>query len=231
MVWRPLSRSGDVGIGRPVKKGDGEGSAATRRPVIVLYSERDQLIDHCVRMVLKEKEINVEIQFVDDECPPELEGQNPYGKILTLIDRDLVLYEANIIMEYLDDRYPHPPLLPIEPGGRARNRQLRYRIREDMYSLAARLDSDNEIKAASAKRILRDHLTTIAPMFAHRKYFLSDEFTLVDCCMAPLLWRLTHYGIKLPPSARSLQAYGRRMFKRPSFARCLSDVEKEYRRL
>ncbi len=203
-------------------------SVANRRSVMVLYSDSTSPIGHCVRIVLAEKDINVEINYVDDERPEELNDLNPYNSVLTLIDRDLVLYDAGIIMEYLDERFPHPPLLPVDPVTRAGNRQLRFRVMQDLYSVLDDLAGENEIAAANAKKILRDHLTAIAPAFSQKLYFMSDEFTLVDCCMAPLIWRLSYYGIKLPMSARPLIQYADRLFERETFQTSLSEMEKEY---
>ena len=164
-------------------------SVANRRSAMVLYSDTTSPLGHSVRIVLAEKDINVEINYVDDERPEELAELNPYDSILTLIDRDLVLYDEQIIMEYLDERFPHPPLMPVDPVSRANNRQLRYRVMRDLYALIDDLYNDNEIAAANARKDLRDHLTAIAPAFGQKPYFMSDEYSLVDCCMAPLLWR------------------------------------------
>ncbi len=205
-------------------------SIANRRSLMVLYSDTDSPIGHAVRIVLAEKDVNVEINYIgeEDTKPEELSELNPYNSILTLIDRDLVLYDAQIIMEYLDERFPHPPLMPVDPVTRASNRQLRFRVMEDLYSVVDELDSDNDIAAANAKKVLRDNLTAIAPTFSQMPYFMSEEYSLVDCCMAPLLWRLSQYGIKLPMSAKPLQQYADRLFERESFKESLSPVEKEY---
>ena len=205
-------------------------SVANRRSLMVLYSDSISPIGHAVRIVLAEKDVNVEINFIneDDAKPEELNELNPYNSILTLIDRDLVLYDAQIIMEYLDERFPHPPLMPVDPVTRASNRQLRYRVMRDLYAVVDELDSENEIAAANAKKVLRDNLTSIAPAFTQMPYFMSEEYTLVDCCMAPLLWRLSLYGIKLPMSAKPLQQYADRLFERDAFKTSLSPVEKEY---
>ena len=147
--------------------------------------------------------------------------------MLTLIDRDLVLYDEQIIMEYLDERFPHPPLMPVDPVSRANNRQLRYRVLRDLYSLVNDLSSDNEIAAANARKELRDNLTAIAPAFLQKPYFMSDEYSLVDCCLAPLLWRLDNYGIKLPVSAKTISEYADRLFERDAFKTSLSERESE----
>jgi RNA polymerase-associated protein len=202
---------------------------ANRRSLMVLYSDKVSPIGHAVRIVLAEKDVNVEINYIEDNDRPEiLNDLNPYNSILTLIDRDLVLYDAQIIMEYLDERFPHPPLMPVDPVNRAGKRQLRYRVMTDLYSVLDELDGDNEIVAANAKKILRDNLTAIAPAFAQTPYFMSEDYTLVDCCLAPLMWRLTQYGIKLPMSGKPLQQYADRLFERRAFNTSLSAVEKEY---
>lgn len=206
-------------------------SVANRRSVMVLYSDTNSPIGHGVRIVLAEKDINVEINYIkgEEELPEELVDLNPYNSVLTLIDRDLVLYDAQIIMEYLDERFPHPPLMPVDPVTRANNRQLRYRVIRDLYSVLDDLNGENEIAAANARKNLRDHLTAIAPAFMHKPYFMSDEYSLVDCCMSPLLWRLDHYGIKLPVSAKGIYQYADRLFERDAFQSSLSEPERELR--
>ena len=204
-------------------------SIANRRSLMVLYSDKVSPLGHAVRIVLAEKDVNVEINYTDDETKPEILNElNPYNSILTLIDRDLVLYDPQIIMEYLDERFPHPPLMPVDPVSRASNRQLRYRVMSDLYSALTDIDSDNEIAAANAKKILRDNLTAIAPVFSQTPYFMSEDYTLVDCCIAPLMWRLTQYGIKLPLSGKPLQEYANRLFERQAINTSLSSEEKEY---
>ena len=203
-------------------------SIANRRSVMVLYSDLVTPLSHCVRIVLAEKDINVEINYVgDDSRPEELAEFNPYNSVLTLIDRELVLYEAQIIMEYLDERFPHPPLLPVDPVARAANRQFRYRVMRDLYDLINDMEGDNEIAAANARKTMRDNLTAISPIFDQKSFFMSDEYSLIDCCMAPLLWRLNLYGIKLPSSAKPLYKYSARLFERDAFKQSLSEREKE----
>ena len=203
-------------------------SVANRRSVMVLYSDPVTPIDHCVRIVLAEKDINVEINYINPgERPVELAELNPYNSTLTLIDRELVLYDAQIIMEYLDERFPHPPLMPVDPVSRASNRQLRYRVMRDLYSLVDNFYGENDIAIASARKSLKDHLTSIAPLFAQKPFFMSDEYSLVDCCMAPVLWRLDEFGIKLPGSTKAMQQYADRLFERDAFQSSLSDAEKE----
>jgi stringent starvation protein A len=132
-------------------------------------------------------------------------------------------------MEYLDERFPHPPLMPVDPVSRANNRQLRYRIMRDLYAQLEDLAGNNDIAAANAKRSIRDHLTAIAPAFGQKPFFMSDEFSLVDCCLGPLLWRIDSYGIKLPNSAKGIYQYSERIFAREAFRASLSDDERELR--
>jgi len=202
-------------------------SMANRRSIMVLYSDQTTPIGHAARIVLAEKDINVEINYVDGERPEELNELNPYGTVLTLIDRDLVLYEAQIIMEYLDERFPHPPLLPVDPVTRAINRQFRYRVMRDLYVLIDDIEHGSDSAAAAARKTMRDNLTALTPMFTQKPYFLSDEYSLVDCCMAPLIWRLHFWGIKLPASTKALVKYGERLFSRTAFKDSLSIHEKE----
>lgn len=199
-----------------------------RRSVMMLYSDSTDPIGHAARIVLSEKDINVEIRYVNATDPPtELRELNPYTDTLTLTDRDLVLYDAQIIMEYLDERFPHPPLMPVDPVARASNRQLCYRVRRDLYAPLAELIGDNEIAAANARKAIRDNLTAIAGVFTQKPYFMSDEYTLVDCCMAPILWRLPHFGIRLPAAAKPLHAYAARLFARSAFKKSLSEAERQ----
>ncbi len=207
-------------------------SIANRRSVMVLYSDSTSPAGHCVRLVLGEKDINVEINYVEDgERPEALIEINPYNSVLTLIDRDLVLYDEQIIMEYLDERFPHPPLLPVDPVNRAGNRQLRFRVLKDLYSLIDDIESSDSAKSSNAQKNMKDNLTAIAPAFMQKPYFMSDDYTLVDCCMAPLLWRLSKYGVKLPVSASPVEQYADRLFEREAFQSSLSEAEKEMRGL
>ncbi|MGR9090770.1 MAG: glutathione binding-like protein [Gammaproteobacteria bacterium] len=201
---------------------------ANRRSVMTLYSDAADPIGHGVRIVLAEKDINVDINYVDDENRPEdLNDLNPYDSILTLIDRDLVLYDAQIMMEYLDERYPHPPLMPVDPVSRATNRQFRYRVMRDLYGIVEDLASANEIAAANARKTIRDNLMAIAPIFAQHEYFMSDEYSLVDCCLSPLLWRLQYYGVKLSAQAKPILKYAERIFAREGFKASLSPFERD----
>ena len=194
---------------------------------MTFYSDPYDPACHAVRFVLAEKDINVEVIHVEgDQRPEELNDLNPYPSVLTLVDRDLVLYEEQIIMEYLDERFPHPPLMPVDPVSRANNRLFRYRIKRDIYGLIDRL---GEGTSDESRRELRDHLTAVSPMFLHKPYFMSDEFSLVDCLLAPVLWRLPRYGIQLQAPARPLLQYADRLFQRESFRQSLTETEREMR--
>lgn len=201
-----------------------------RRSVMTLYSDERDPIGHSVRIVLREKDINVDVVYVDDDTRPEdLNDLNPYDSVLTLVDRDLVVYDAQIMMEYLDERYPHPPLMPVDPVSRANNRQFRYRVTRDLFDAVPDLMGDDATKAAEARKRIRDNLLAIAPIFAHKPYFMSDEFSLVDCCFAPLLWRLSAYDIKLGPQGKPIVKYAETLFARDGFLSSLSPAERDMR--
>ncbi|MDP3705679.1 MAG: glutathione S-transferase N-terminal domain-containing protein [Legionellaceae bacterium] len=200
----------------------------TKRTIMSLYSDHDDIYSHQVRIVLAEKGVNVEIMPAKTEAPPsELLAVNPYGTLPTLIDRELVLYEARIIMEYLDERFPHPPLLPVYPVARAETRKMMHRIEQDWYSLMQRIFEQSEIELA--QQLLLESLLNIEPVFADKQYFLSDEFSLLDCALAPLLWRLPSLGIDVPADSLGLHAYMDRLFKRDSFQASLTDAERQLR--
>ena len=203
---------------------------ANRRSVMSLYSDPTDPASHAVRFVLAEKAINVEIHHVTmDDKPEDLNDLNPYSAILTLVDRDLVLFEPQIIMEYLDERFPHPPLMPVDPVARANNRMYRYRLQRDFYALVDDVEGGDRGAANAARRSLRDHLSTLAPIFAQKTYFMSDDYSLVDCYLAPILWRLPAYGVRLPAHAKALQSFADRIFEREAFGQSLTEQEHELR--
>ncbi len=203
---------------------------ANRRSVMTLFSGPTCLYSHRTRIVLAEKGISVEILNIDsDNRPEDLIELNPYQSTPTLVDRDLVLYDSHIIMEYLDERFPHPPLMPVDPVSRAKARLAMYRIERDWYSLLDDLESKNEKQAVKARKILRDGLAASAEIFAAKPFFLSDEFSLLDCTIAPLLWRLPYYEVELPAQAKSVLQYAQRMFTRDSFRTSLTEAEREMR--
>jgi len=202
--------------------------AANRRSVMTLFSDPTSLYCHRVRIVLAEKNISVDIVDVDTRAlPDEVMEFNPYGTVPTLVDRDLRLYESRIIMEYLDERFPHPPLLPVDPVSRATSRLYMYRVERDWYTLMDRILDGDEDEAATAHKELRESLIATSPVFAANAFFMNDEFSLVDCCMAPLLWRLPMLGIDLPSQAQALSDYAKRIFAWPAFGRSLTEAERE----
>lgn len=204
---------------------------SNRRSVMTLFSRPTDPHSHRVRLVLAEKGITYDVVEIEgEELPEDLIDLNPYNTVPTLVDRDLVLYDVRTIMEYLDERFPHPPLMPVDPVNRARFRLAMFRIERDWYSLVEVIEqSDDRAAVTRAKKELRDAVTATADAFSMKPFFLSDEFSLVDCCITPILWRLPHYGIELPSQAKAILKYGDNMFSRPSFKNSLTEVEQELR--
>jgi len=201
---------------------------ANRRSVMTLFSSATDPESHRVRLVFAEKGITVEVVDIDAGNKPEdLIDLNPYNSVPTLVDRELVLYDPRTIMEYLDERFPHPPLMPVDPVSRARARLALYRIEKDWYQQLPALESKSEKVNTKARKILRDSLTSSAEVFGAKPFFLSDEFSLVDATIIPVLWRLKHYRIELPRQAKPVLQYAERMFARESFKASLTDAEHE----
>lgn len=205
--------------------------AANKRSVMTLFSGPADIYSHQVRIVLAEKGVSVEIEQVDmDNLPQDLVDLNPYGSVPTLVDRELTLYKSQIIMEYLDERFPHPPLMPVYPVARGTSRLMMHRIEQDWYSLLDTILTGSAQDAEAARKQLREELLAIAPIFNEAPYFMSEEFSLVDCYLAPLLWRLPQMGIELSGSgAKEIKAYMNRVFERESFLASLTEVEREMR--
>lgn len=204
---------------------------ANRRSVMTLFSNPNDPYCHRARIVLAEKGITFEVCDVEGgDLPEDLLDLNPYHTVPTLVDRELVLYNSQVIIEYLDERFPHPPLMPVDPVSRAKTRLALHRIDQDWYSQVDELESGDAKRAAKARKILRDSLAASADVFAFKPYFLSDEFSLVDCAIAPVIWRLPHYGIELPAQSKAIHQYAERVFSRDSFKSSLSEAEKEIRR-
>lgn len=203
---------------------------ANKRSTMTLYSAALCPHSHKVRMVLAEKGVTAEIININlDKKPEELFSINPYGTVPTLVDRDLILYESIIILEYLDERFPHPPLMPVYPVARAKLRLMMFRIERDWYSLYKTILHGEPAEVAEAKKQLQESLITVSPLFDGQPYFLSDDFTLVDCCMAPLLWRLPRLGIDLGVKGKAITAYANRLFARSAFKASLTELEEEMR--
>ncbi len=205
--------------------------SAGRKPVMTLYSDNNCPYSHRARIVLAEKNISADVIAVEDHhLPEDLLELNPYNSLPTLIDRDLVLYHSRIIMEYLDERFPHPPLMPIDPVSRAQSRLFLYRVERDWMSLLDDLIGLDNSKADKARIVLRDGLIAVAPIFEQKPFFMNDDFTLVDCTLATLLWRLPSYGVELPAQAKPLLEYAERVFKRETFQASLTGEERDIRR-
>jgi len=203
---------------------------ANRRSVMTLFSDPASAYSHQARMVLMEKGITVDIVNIDPaELPEDLIDLNPYHTVPTLVDRDLVLYNAQVIMEYLDERFPHPPLMPVDPVSRARARLALHRLEQDWYALADAIEDKGEKGSAKERKMLRDSIVASNDIFAASPFFLSDELTLMDCAVTPLLWRLPRLGIELPAQAKAVTQYMDRMFKRSSFKESLTEQEREMR--
>ncbi len=202
-----------------------------KRSSMIFYSGNDDHFSHRVRIVLAEKGVTVDIVDVNDEQPPqELAELNPYNSVPTLLDRDLVLYESKVMMEYLDERFPHPPLLPVYPVARAQSRLWMHRVEREWCPLVDTIRTGSKKEADKARKELRESLVGISPIFEDMPFFMSDEFTLVDCCLAPILWRLPELNIDLPDKqVQPLIHYMTRVFERQSFQAALNEFEKEMR--
>ena len=200
-----------------------------RRFLMTLYSKPTCIHSHRTRLVLSEKNINIEITNIDGpDLPEDLMDLNPYHTVPTLVDRDLILYDSRVIIEYLDERFPHPPLMPVDPVTRAQFRLALFRLESDWYPFAEKFEIDNERKLASkSRKILKESILASIDLFAAKQYFLSDDFSLVDCSIAPILWRLPVYGIDLGSQAGPIQQYMQRVFSRRSFQESLTEFEQE----
>ena len=201
---------------------------------MILYSERDNHYSHRVRIVLAEKDIACEIREFDiEEAPDDILSLSPYHKLPILIDRDLALYDTSVMMEYLDERFPHPPLLPVYPVARANCRTLMLRIDKEWCPMVDALieKSLSEKELIKVRKELLHEISSIASTFKEFKFFMSDEFSLVDCCFGPILWRLPSLGINLPVNRhlKPLLDYQKRIFERPGFLDSLSPLERDLR--
>ncbi len=199
---------------------------------MTLFSAPADPWSHRTRIVLAEKGIDIEtVSVAPGSLPEDLLDLNPYHSLPTLVDRDLVLYDSRVIIEYLDERFPHPPLMPADPVTRAQFRLALYRIERDWYSLLGQLEREEDRRQLpKLRKILLDTIVQGVELFQLKPFFLSDEFSLVDATLAPVLWRLAHHQIELPSKAQPIIKYENRIFARPAFARALSDVERAMRR-
>ncbi len=199
--------------------------------MMTLYSTITCPYSHRCRIVLHEKDMDFKVIDVDPNNKPEdLAVMSPYGRAPVLVERDLVLYEANIINEYIDDRFPHPQLMPADPVMRARARLFLYRFEQELFCHIDAIEGTDQKKADKARAEICDNLTVIAPIFDKQKFMLGDEFSMLDVAIAPLLWRLEHYGIRLPKQAAPLLKFSERLFSRPLFIEALTASEKVMRK-
>lgn len=202
--------------------------------MMVLYSGTTCPFSQRCRFVLFEKGMDFEVRDIDLYNKPEdISVMNPYGQVPILVERELILYESNIINEYIDERFPHPQLMPADPTMRARTRLFLFNFERELFSQVSILENRNgaDTKAQDqARQKIRDGLAQIAPILTKNKYMLGEEFSMLDVAIAPLLWRLDHYNIELPKSAAPIQKYGERVFSRPAFIEALTPSEKVMRR-
>ena len=201
-----------------------------KRSSMTFYSDAVDQYSHRVRIVLAEKGVTVEVREVDKlNCPAELSDLNPYNSLPTLLDRDLVLYEPNVMMEYLDERFPHPPLLPVYPVARAQSRLWMHRVEKDWANLVEKI-LHGRGDPAKPRKALEESIISTAPIFAEKPFFMSETFSIVDCCVAPIMWRLPLLGIDLDEKrVKPLIRYINELFNRESFQQSLSDSEREMR--
>ena len=201
--------------------------------MMTLYSGITCPFSHRCRFVLFEKGMDFEIKDIDTFNKPEdLAVINPYNQVPVLVERDLILYESNIINEYLDERFPHPQLMPADPVMRGRGRLVLFRLEKELFVHVATLENQAATakEQAKAREAIAQGLTMIAPAYAKNKYVLGDDFSMIDVALAPLLWRLEHYDIKLGKSAAQLLKSAERIFQRPAFAEALTPAEKAMRK-
>lgn len=201
-------------------------SAANKRSIMTLFSNKSDIYCHQVKIVLAEKGVAYETENVDPNAvPEELMELNPYGTLPTLVDRDLVLFTSRIIMEYLDERFPHPPLMPVYPVARGKSRLLMLRIEQDWYPTLAKAENGSNSERAEALKQLKEELLAVAPIFNQFPYFMSEEFGLVDCYIAPLLWRLKELGVTFTGAgSKAINGYMDRVFGRDSFMQSIGSA-------
>ncbi len=202
------------------------------RNTLTLFSSVDDVLCHRARLVLAAKGVTYDLVPVDPQNPPEdLIDLNPYHSVPTLVERDLVLYAASVVSEYLDERYPHPPLMPIDPLSRARLRLAMLRIEHDWVPQVQAVQFGTKQQAEAGRKRLRELLTAAVPLFKASKFFLNNEMSLADCAMAPIVWRLHALGVALPSDGKVIEDYGNRIFRNPGFIRSLTPQEKSLRDL
>lgn len=196
---------------------------------LVLYTAADDIQCHRTRFVLAAKGVGYDREIISPEKPnPDVSELNPYGTTPVLAEREITLYDAGVICEYLDERYPHPPLMPVDPHARARLRLAMMRIERDWLPLTVAMTEGGR-NADTARKYLREALIASVELFKAARFLLNSEISLADCLVAPLIWRLPAYGIELPRSASAVNDYGERLFASPSFARSMTRLERSLR--
>ncbi len=199
--------------------------------MMVLHSGTTCPFSQRCRLVLFEKGMDFEIRDVDlFNKPEDISVMNPYGQVPVLVERDLILYESNIINEYIDERFPHPQLMPADPVQRARARLLLLNFEREVFIHIDALEKQDPKKVDKARAVVRDQLSQLAPVVTKSKYMMGEDFTMIDVALAPLLWRLDHYGIEMPKAAAPVLKYAERIFARPAFFEALTPSEKVMRR-
>jgi RNA polymerase-associated protein len=199
--------------------------------MMTLYSGTTDPYSHRCRFVLFEKGMDFQIIDVDVFGKQEdVAAMNPYNRVPVLVERDLILYEANIINEYIDERFPHPQLMPPDPVLRARARLFLHRFEQELFCHIEAIERGQQRVADKARQAIRDNLTQISPVFTKQKFMLGDEFSMLDVAIAPLLWRLEMYGIQLGKDAAPLMKYAERLFSRPAYIEAMTPAEKAMRK-
>lgn len=202
------------------------------RNALTLFSARDDVLCHRVRLVLAAKGVTYELVPVDPTNPPEdLIDLNPYHSVPTLVERDLVLYSASVVTEYLDERYPHPPLMPVDPLSRARLRLAMLRLEHEWVPHVQAIQYGTKVQAEAGRKRLRELVLGSLPLFKAFKFFLNPEMSLADCALAPIIWRLPALGVQLPKEAKPIEDYGQRIFRHPGYARSMTPEERALREL
>ncbi|MBL1320500.1 MAG: glutathione S-transferase N-terminal domain-containing protein [Methylophaga sp.] len=201
-----------------------------RHAAMTVYSDPSCPFSHRTRIVLHEKNIDANIEdIIDGQWPEDIISINPSGISPTLIDRDVALFDSNIIISYFEERFLQPALMPKDPVSRAKMRLMLYQIDIDWYAQWGILSGLEKGKVSKVRKVLQEDLTVLAPLFAEGPFFMSKEFSLLDCSLAPLLWRLPALSIKLPTKAKAVEEYAERIFARDSFQASLSDIERAMR--
>jgi RNA polymerase-associated protein len=239
MYWKDVTRRTVKSGASRIERGAQISENARRRcearegdtAMMTLYSGTTDPFSQRCRIVLHEKGMDFQIIDVDlDHKPEDLAVMNPYNQVPVLVERDLVLHESNIINEYIDERFPHPQLMPADPVMRARARLFLHRFEKELFIHIDALEGNNQKSAEKARSLVRDALLQITPVFAKHKHMLGEDYSMLDVAITPLLWRLDYYGIAMPKQAAPLMKYAERLFARPAFSEALTSAERGMRK-